>query len=84
MGGGFGGGKRIDTSAQEASLRRQEELLRRQEERLAAQEAELKRREEAARQARMARFRGRLLLLGGSEAGTEDQPEPGLQRRLGG
>lgn len=84
MGGVFGGGKRIDTSAQEASLRRQEEALRRQEEQMAAREAELKRREDAAREARLARWRGRLLLLGGGETGTEDQPEPGLQRRLGG
>lgn len=82
---GFGGGGgRIDTSAQEASLRRQEEALRRQEEQMAAREAELKRREDAARQVRLARMRGRLLLLGGAETGTEDQPDGGLQRRLGG
>ncbi len=84
MGGVFGGKPKVDTSAQEASLRRQEEALRRQEEQMAAREAELKRREEMAREARLSRMRGRLLLLGGGESGTEDQPEPGLQRRLGG
>jgi len=74
-----------DTSAMEASIRRQEEALRRQEEMLAKREAEIAEKEAAARRAREGRFRGRLLLLGGLESGTEDQPVPmGLKKRLGG
>jgi hypothetical protein len=82
---GFGGGRKPDTSAMEASIRRQEEALRRQEEMLAKREAELKEREEAARRAREGRWRGRALLLTGLETGTEDQPMPGgIKRLLGG
>jgi hypothetical protein len=80
MGGLFRTPK-IDTSAQQASLRRQEELLRQQQDRLAAQDAALKLREQSAAAARAARLRGRALLLGGEETGTADQP---LQARLGG
>jgi hypothetical protein len=87
MGGLFRTPK-IDTSAQQASLRRQEELLRQQEEllrqqqdRLAAQDAARKLREQSAAAARAARLRGRALLLAGAETGTADQP---LQARLGG
>jgi hypothetical protein len=84
--------KRVDTSAMDAQLARQEQLLREQEARIAAREAEVKAREEpvkaqeeARRRVRENRFRGRALLLGGSEAGTEDQPLPfPMQRRLGG
>ena len=77
--------KGVDTSAMNAQLARQEQLLREQEARIAAREAEVKAQEEARRRARENRFRGRALLLGGSEVGTEDQPLPfGLQRRLGG
>jgi hypothetical protein len=77
--------KRVDTSAMDAQLARQEQLLREQEARIAAREAEVNAQEEARRRARQNRFRGRALLLGGSEAGTEDQPLPfAMQRRLGG
>jgi len=77
--------KRVDTSAMDAQLARQEQLLREQEARIAAREAEVKAQEEARRRAREGRLRGRTLLLGGSEAGTEDQPLPfGRQRLLGG
>jgi hypothetical protein len=80
-----GKSKSVDTSAMDAQLARQEQLLREQEARIAAREAEVKAQEEARRRARENRFRSRVLLLGGSEAGTEDQPLPfGLQRRLGG
>lgn len=80
---GFGGGGRVDTSAQEAALRRQEEALRRQEEMLAKREEEMRAREEAARRARQARLLGRINLLGGPETGTWDAPEPDLKRTLG-
>jgi hypothetical protein len=77
--------KRIDTSAMNAQLARQEQLLREQEARIAARAAEIKAQEEARRRARENRYRGRALLLGGSEAGTEDQPLPfATQRLLGG
>jgi len=91
-----GKSKGVDTSAMNAQLARQEQLLREQEARIAAREAEVKAQEkareaevkpqeEARRRARENRYRGRALLLGGSEVGTEDQPLPfGLQRRLGG
>ena len=74
--------KRVDTSAMDAQLARQEQLLREQEARIAAREAEVKAQEEARRRARENRFRGRVLLLGGSEAGTEDQPLPFARQRL--
>jgi len=72
---------RADTSAQEASIRRQEDLLRQQQERLNQQDADTRLREDSMRAARAARQRGRPLLLGGDETGTADQP---LQARLGG
>lgn len=80
MGGLFSSPK-IDTSAQQASMRRQEELLKQQQDRLDAQDAALKLREESATAARAARLRGRVALLAGGETGTADQP---LQARLGG
>lgn len=78
---GFGGGGKVDTSAQMASIRRQEEALRRQEEALARREAELKAQEEARRRARQAALLGRVSLLGGLEVGTQDAPEPTMLRR---
>jgi hypothetical protein len=80
-----GGGKRVNTSAMDASIARQEEAIARQEAALAAREAELSAKEDATRRARAARGMARALLLGGSEAGTEDQPIPGaIRRNLGG
>jgi len=81
---GFGS-KKPDTSAMDASIRRQEEALQRQEEAMAQRDAELKAQEEAARRAREGRLRGRMLLLAGPEFGTEDQPLPGgIKSTLGG
>lgn len=76
----------VDTSAQNASLQRQERLLQEQQQRLDAQDADMRLREDSATRLRAARMRGRGLLLGGAETGTEDQPMPaqGLQQRLGG
>ncbi|WP_027284503.1 hypothetical protein [Rubritepida flocculans] len=91
MGGLFGGGGRGTSAAMEESLRRQEEALARQEaavaqreEQTRQREEEQKAREEANRRARAGAYAGRALLLAGPETGTEDQPERGLQRKLGG
>lgn len=84
--GGLVSRPRVDTSAQTASLQRQERLLEEQQQRLAAQEADMRVREDSAARLRAARMRGRGLLLGGAETGTDDQPAPAqaLQQRLGG
>lgn len=84
-----GGGKKVNTLMMDQSVNRQEDALQRQEEALQKREEELRAKEEAreqaTRNARGARGGSRALLLGGTEAGTMDQPLPaGLRRTLGG
>lgn len=84
-----GGGKKVNTALMDQSLARQEDAIRRQEDAVTKREEELRTREEArkeaTRRARGARGGSRAVLLGGTEAGTFDQPLPaGVRRLLGG
>jgi hypothetical protein len=79
--GGMFRSPRVDTSQQDAAIRRQEELLQQQQTRLTEQERLTAEREDSMRRLRAARTSGRALLLGGEETGTADQP---MQTRLGG